>query len=223
MPLSLSVLLHATVIGGALAFGLWPEHFRLQVRWQASEASQPFELRFVEPRPVPTPPDAPPTPAIEPEPATVPPPQSALVTETFAPEADAKPKPEPAIPRPEPTPRWLQRLVVEPPVEPAAPPPAPAAAFVAAVPDDNHNRPPAYPLESRRRNEQGDVAIELQIDAGGAVVEARVLRSSGHLRLDRAALAALRQYRFQPAMRLGVAVPVTIEQTVEFRLGRDGR
>lgn len=93
-----------------------------------------------------------------------------------------------------------------------------AAEEVPAAPDETTNQPPKYPLESRRRGEQGTVTVELEIDAEGRVAAARIARSSGYVRLDRAALVALRSWRFAPATRLGVAVALKLEQRVQFCL-----
>ncbi len=95
---------------------------------------------------------------------------------------------------------------------------ADAAAYVDAVPDELQNQPPAYPDEARHRGEEGTVVLELQVDAAGDVTAARVLVSSGHRRLDREALQALRRWRFHPARRGGAAVPARVERSVEFRL-----
>lgn len=62
--------------------------------------------------------------------------------------------------------------------------------------------PPAYPV---RALGDGVVIVELQIDATGAVTDARVVRSAAGF--DEAALEAAQQWRFQPARREGVAVP----------------
>ena len=67
---------------------------------------------------------------------------------------------------------------------------------------------PPYPLAEIRANAQGTTALELCIDAGGRVTSAKLARSSGHARLDEAALAWVRQARFAPGLVDGVAQPV---------------
>jgi protein TonB len=67
---------------------------------------------------------------------------------------------------------------------------------------------PRYPVESRRRKEQGTVYLLVMLDTDGAVADLRVTRSSGHERLDRAALDAVRKWRWSPTIRNGEAVPV---------------
>ncbi len=76
----------------------------------------------------------------------------------------------------------------------------------------------AYPKRARRRNEEGDVTVELGIGADGAVSDARILKSSGSSDLDSAALAALKSAAYEPATRDGKPVPGTLVETVKFRL-----
>lgn len=53
---------------------------------------------------------------------------------------------------------------------------------------------------------QGDVVVEITIDAQGAVVEERLLQGLGH-GVDDRVIAVLRDWRFRPATRNGVAIP----------------
>jgi len=52
---------------------------------------------------------------------------------------------------------------------------------------------------------QGDVIVEITIDAQGAVVEERLLQGLGH-GVDERVIAVLRDWRFHPATRNGVAI-----------------
>lgn len=76
---------------------------------------------------------------------------------------------------------------------------------------------PVYTADALRREVEGDVVLEVVVLASGAVGEIRVVRSLGH-GLDEAALTAMRQWRFHPARRQGVAVDVVVEVAMEFRL-----
>jgi protein TonB len=77
------------------------------------------------------------------------------------------------------------------------------------------NPAPAYPSLSRRLHEQGRVMLRVRVAASGDPREVRVESSSGSERLDRAALEAVRHWRFAPARRGGepiegeALVPVT--------------
>lgn len=53
---------------------------------------------------------------------------------------------------------------------------------------------------------QGDVIVEITIDDQGAVVQERLLQGMGH-GIDEKVIAALRDWRFRPATRNGIAIP----------------
>jgi protein TonB len=53
---------------------------------------------------------------------------------------------------------------------------------------------------------QGDVIVEITIDAQGSVVEERLLQGLGH-GVDERVIAVLRDWHFRPATRNGVAIP----------------
>ncbi len=68
--------------------------------------------------------------------------------------------------------------------------------------------PPRYPVESRRLKEEGTVVLLLTVGVDGKVADIRVSRSSGSDRLDNAALAAVKKWRWSPTLRGGQPVPV---------------
>lgn len=78
---------------------------------------------------------------------------------------------------------------------------------------------PAYPPEALAQGVelQTPIAFEIVVDWSGRVTSARELRRVGY-GFDEAAAAALREYRFSPAMRGGHAVAVRMRWTVDFRL-----
>jgi TonB family protein len=76
---------------------------------------------------------------------------------------------------------------------------------------------PVYPPEALARGDQGYVTIHVDIDAAGAPARVFVSRSSGHDALDQAALAALREWRFHPAIRGGKPVPSSMEEPILFK------
>mgnify|MGYP002783572954 CR=1 FL=1 len=88
----------------------------------------------------------------------------------------------------------------------AAPPTAPAALSVAppirTVSAESLGFAVApvlrYPTLSRRLGEEGRVLLRVRIDARGVPVELAVVDSSGHARLDEAALDAARRARLRP-------------------------
>ena len=67
------------------------------------------------------------------------------------------------------------------------------------------NPKPPYPPMSKRLGEQGKVVIRTLIGADGVAQEASIHQSSGFDRLDHAALATARKWRYVPGKRAGVA------------------
>ncbi len=63
------------------------------------------------------------------------------------------------------------------------------------------NPPPAYPSLSRRMKEQGRVILRVLVSTAGTAENVEVRTSSGSERLDRAAMDAVRNWRFAPARR----------------------
>jgi protein TonB len=60
------------------------------------------------------------------------------------------------------------------------------------------NEKPPYPAASVRAQEEGATGIEVCVDARGRVTSASLAQSSGHARLDEAALKWVRGARFTP-------------------------
>ena len=84
--------------------------------------------------------------------------------------------------------------------------------------------PPKIPVESRRRKEQGTVFLSVLIGTDGSVQDISVWRSSGFARLDKAALDAVRRWRWSPQVRDGTAVMVRGIVDVHFAVqGRTNR
>ncbi|WP_350495326.1 energy transducer TonB [Accumulibacter sp.] len=77
---------------------------------------------------------------------------------------------------------------------------------------------PHYPGQSRRVGESGLVVLRVELSESGHVASARVTTSSGHLRLDEAALAAVRIWRCVPATRNGQPVRAVAVQPFNFIL-----
>jgi len=77
---------------------------------------------------------------------------------------------------------------------------------------------PVYPSEAMAAGVKGNVVAEVVIDPGGDVIDAKIFRSIPML--DEAALAAVRNWHFQPTMVNGQPVPVRMFVTVNFTLDR---
>ncbi len=127
-----------------------------------------------------------------------------------------------------------------PPAEPAAPPavdigseqeaaaqreraaPDQARAAIAA-PADRAATPvarmqPSYPPTALRAGEQGTVLLRVEVDAQGYVSGVDVARKSVSPELDRAAVSAVHEWTFEPAIKDGKPVASTVEVPVEFKL-----
>lgn len=75
----------------------------------------------------------------------------------------------------------------------------------------------SYPAAARAGELEADVAVEILLDTAGNVLEARVVKPAGS-GFDESAVAAVRRYRFSPAVREGRPVRVRMRWSVQFRL-----
>jgi TonB family protein len=75
----------------------------------------------------------------------------------------------------------------------------------------------AYTEDARRRNLEGAVVLEIVVRRDGTVSDVKVISGLGS-GLNERAVAAVRQWRFAPATRLGQPVDVIVEVEVEFKL-----
>jgi TonB family protein len=76
---------------------------------------------------------------------------------------------------------------------------------------------PVYPQDAQQRREEGTVVMEATIDEDGKVREPFVIRSAGSL-LDKAAMDAIRKWRYQPTTLNSMPVCVTTKISVVFAL-----
>lgn len=164
--------------------------------------------------------DPPPAEQPEPELDTPPPPQAqvtAPVPQLILPPAPTAVAAAPVVNTPPPAPTKAP----SPPAPPRATGPESVGELSARMIEA---RPPRYPLESRRAREQGTVVLSVLLATDGHVADLSVARSSGFDRLDRAALDAVRGWRWSPLMRDGAPVMVRGSVTIPFILqGSDGR
>ena len=75
---------------------------------------------------------------------------------------------------------------------------------------------PEHPLVAMQARVSGTVVLEALVDERGNVPDARVIRSIPLL--DQAALDAVKQWQFKPAMLKGEAVPAIVQIELEFTL-----
>jgi TonB family protein len=105
---------------------------------------------------------------------------------------------------------------------PASPtPPAPTAPTPAGptlvAPSLKTHGDPVYPPEALASRLEGTVGLELELDATGKVVSAKVTSFAGH-GFDEAAVASARQFVFAPATRDGVPIASSVQFAYEFHL-----
>ena len=106
---------------------------------------------------------------------------------------------------------WQRVLSPKAPVHvPPAPPPG------TAPPKKTKNVAPVYPEDALAARTQGVVILEVLLDCSGRVLDARVLRPVPGL--DQAAVDAVRQWEYAPALEKGKPVPVIMTVTVNFTL-----
>ena len=144
------------------------------------------------------------------------------------PEPERPPEPK-IVEKPEPLPSIPDAVDIPKPVEkpslpaPSTPHPAPSTpqprqARVDAPPRPKRAIRPDYPKGSRQRGEQGDVVVEMRVNAEGIVDKATVITSSGFAELDEAALRAVRSAKFTPAKSGRESVASTARLTLTFKL-----
>jgi len=81
-----------------------------------------------------------------------------------------------------------------------------------------NNPAPDYPREARASRHEGIVLLEVVVNEQGRAAKVEVLRSSGDVQLDRAAMAAVSRWTFNPATAGGRPVAAQVEVPVRFRL-----
>lgn len=98
-----------------------------------------------------------------------------------------------------------------------APPRTPAA------PADREARPTTqpeipYPPAAARSREEGSLVLLVQVDASGAATDVTVEKRSGSRELDRAAQQAVRDWKFEPAIKGGRPTASEVRVPIDFTL-----
>jgi protein TonB len=174
----------------------------------------PPQPQPVQPAPAPVRRVAPPTPAPAPKPVAAPEPSPA------PPAVTATSEPQPAPP-----PISAPVTAAPAPAITAAPAPAPAPAPKVELPttdaDYLHNPPPVYPRLSFRLGEEGLVVVRVLIGTDGRAQDAQIAKSSGFSRLDQAAEATARGWRYVPGKRGGVPEPMWVNVPIRWEIKKD--
>jgi len=128
--------------------------------------------------------------------------------------------PDPTAPKlvePEPEREQMETPSIPPP-SPPAPAVAPKQAKIDAPPKPRKTIKPDYPKGARQRGEQGDVILEIRVNAAGIVDHVDIVSPSGFSELDEAAVRAARTARFTPAKSGGSPVASTARLKLDFKL-----
>lgn len=83
-----------------------------------------------------------------------------------------------------------------------------------------NNPAPDYPAMSRRLGEEGRVSMKVLVSAEGAAAEVEIEKSSGSERLDKAAMAAVKQWRFIPANKNNQPLNAYVLVPIKFALDK---
>lgn len=80
------------------------------------------------------------------------------------------------------------------------------------------NPRPVYPESSKRLGEIGTVVVAVHVNELGRPFDVQLARTSGFARLDQAAVEAVRQWHFSPAIRDGEAVAEWTAVGIQFNM-----
>lgn len=132
--------------------------------------------------------------------------------------------------RPAPPSEEVPQLVETTPAPPAmtegvpAPGSAPATAGAPAsdrpMPIPGQSPPPTYPPAALHRGDAGSVVVRVDVDATGRAYGVTLVQRSGSRDLDRAAMEAVRRWKFTPAVSNGQPVTGSVEVPFDFTPGR---
>lgn len=87
------------------------------------------------------------------------------------------------------------------------------------VPIEGQTPPPRYPSAALRKGESGTVLVRVEVDATGMPAGVALVQRSGSRDLDRAAMEAVRGWRFQPAQRDGQPIAASLVIPIDFKTG----
>jgi len=80
------------------------------------------------------------------------------------------------------------------------------------------NPAPRYPRRARKKGLQGTVMLKVLVNAGGRVEDLKLLHSSGHAILDKAAMAAVKKWLFAPGAVNGTPARMWVKVPIRFKL-----
>jgi len=81
-----------------------------------------------------------------------------------------------------------------------------------------NNPHPPYPIIARKKGLQGRLLLSVSVGLDGSVKSVSIMRSSGHLILDKVSKKTIQNWVFTPAEKEGVAVKGNVEVPIRFVL-----
>lgn len=84
------------------------------------------------------------------------------------------------------------------------------------------NGQPEYPPDAFDRRQEGTVVLHILVSEKGITEKVTVAKSSGVKSLDHSAVSALRDWKFQPAMRNGKPTALLVRKVINFRIDDSG-
>ena len=165
------------------------------------------QVNFIEPPPPPTPPPPP-----RPEPPKQPPPK--IIQQVTPPPTPPPPAPPPAVEE------QSTNAIPAPPPAPPAPPAPPSDITASQDLSYNNQIKPKYPPQAMRQRHEGTVTLLVLVGVDGSVKDVKVETSSGYRELDRAAMDAVRRWRFNAEVKNGQKVEGYARVPVNFSLNQ---
>jgi protein TonB len=93
-----------------------------------------------------------------------------------------------------------------------------STAIQLARPLYKQNPSPKYPRRARKLGYQGVVILEVLVNDNGKVNDIKILESSGHKILDKAAVSSVKRWMFEPGTRNGEKVKMWVRIPIRFKL-----
>jgi TonB family protein len=172
-----------------------------------------------------------PSPSIAKEPAAIVPPANAPAASAASSVSTSAPqtaKPEPSLVTPTATPSQSPTLpsnfapstaaINRPQAQATTPAPAPSVPTPAATPKILKYVQPMYPSEAYARRIEGWVQVGLLVTPSGNVVNARIEGGDKRVLFSRAALAAVKQWKYEPRPQETTETPISVR--LDFQLDR---
>ena len=94
----------------------------------------------------------------------------------------------------------------------------PAQVLREARPMYRTNPSPHYPRLARKRGYEGTVVLEVLVDPSGRVKDLQVFKSGGYAILDKAAVASVKDWLFEPGMKGDEKVEMWVKIPIRFQL-----